>query len=117
MKIILDTDFLLNSIRNKIDLSSELRRICDFKFEICVLEESLKEIEGKKDENIAKELIKKLNIEVIMNENIKHESVDDILLRMKDAIVATQDKELKKKLKEKRIKVITIRQKKHLVFC
>lgn len=111
-QIILDTDFIINAAKNKVDIKSELARICDFSFEICVLDKTLEELEGKPQAKLAKALI--ANFKVI--ETTKDKPVDDLLMDFKDVIVATQDKELKEKLKKRDIGVITIRQGKFLRF-
>jgi len=113
MKIILDTNFLLA----KIDIFSELQRIVDEPYELHILDKTLDELEDKKGEKLAKELINKKKINIIKTE--KHKNVDNLLLDLADKekfIVCTQDRELKRKLKQKKIKIITIRQKTHLVF-
>ncbi len=112
-KIILDTNFLLS----KFDFFSELERICDFKYQIFILDKTIEELKNKKLEKLAKDIIKKKEIKVIKTE--KNKSTDNLLLDLAEKekfIVATQDKELKQKLKQKDIKIITIRQKTHLKF-
>ena len=113
-KIILDTDFLLTSLKFKVDLISEIERILDFKYKIFVIDKTLDELKNKKLEKLALELIKRFNI----IETKKDKIVDDLILELKDdnIIVATQDKELKKKLKREKIPIITIRQKKYLII-
>jgi|TARA_Y100000310_G_scaffold335338_2_gene417125 hypothetical protein len=111
--ILLDTDFLLQSLRWKIDLETELRRILDFSFTLCILDKTLEELEGKKDEQLAKTYITRL--EILPTK--KDKPVDDLLFTYEpkeDLIVATQDKELKEKLKKRNIPLITIRNKSHL---
>ena len=43
-------------------------------------------------------------------------SVDDLILGMRNVIVATLDKELIRKLKEKGVRIIRLRQKKYLIM-
>tara|TARA_Y100000310_G_scaffold186269_1_gene186351 strand:- start:8098 stop:8448 length:351 start_codon:yes stop_codon:yes gene_type:complete len=111
-KIILDTDFLLTSIKFKVDIFSEINRICEFNYTLHIIDKTLDELKNKKLENIALKLIKKLNI---IKTN-KDKTVDDLILELKEdnLIVATQDQELKKRLKKENIQIITIRQKNHL---
>ena len=110
-QVILDTDFLLQSLRWKIDLKTELGRILDFSFTICILDKTLEELEGKKDAQLAKAYVARL--EVLPTKNDK--AVDDLLLEQEGSfLVATQDKELKEKLKKRNIPLITIRNKSHL---
>lgn len=110
-KIILDTNFLLSF--EKIRIFSELERICHFPYDICVLDKSLKELENKKGEKLARQLIKEKSIKII--ETPSGQYVDDILAGIddKDTIIATRDKNLRKRLKTQ---VITIRQEKYLIL-
>jgi len=115
--ILFDTNFLVEIIKFKINLFSELERVCDFNFEVKVLDKTITELEkiNSKESKISLNLIKK-KIKIIKTESDK--IVDDILLEIagENTIVATQDKLLKKKLKQKNIKTLIIRQKKYLVI-
>jgi len=114
-RIILDTDFLLISLKHHVDIFSELSRICDFQFEIFILDRTLDELKGKKMEKLALEFVySKLKI----IKTPRKGQVDDLLLDIADAntVICTQDKDLKEKLKKRRIRIITIRQKKYLEF-
>jgi len=122
-KIILDTNFLLIPYQFKVDIFSEIERICDFKYELRIIDKTvdelnkiIKEQKGKHKEAarfalvlIEKRKIKKINTKEIID-------VDSLLLTQKGAIVATQDAELKRRLKKSNIKVITLRQKKYLTL-
>ncbi|MBU1204060.1 MAG: hypothetical protein KKG60_03265 [Nanoarchaeota archaeon] len=110
-KIILDTNFLLSF--GKVRIFSELERICHFQYGVYVLDKSFEELKNKKGEKLAKELIKKKNIKIIKTK--KEEYVDDILAEIRDkkTIIATNDKDLKRRLQTP---IITIRQKKHLML-
>lgn len=122
-KIILDTNFLLIPYQFKADIFSEINRICDFRHDVFVLDKTIDELKkivklqkGKNKEaaKIALLLIKNKKIKKIRtNENL---DVDRILLKQKDAIIATQDIELKRKLKKKGIRTINLRQRKYLVL-
>jgi len=121
--IILDTNFLLIPSQFKIDIFSEIDRICDFNYEIFILDKTIDEIKKiikeqrgkhKKAAKIALALIERKRIKKIKtNEDL---DVDSLLLKQKNAIIATQDIELKRKLKKNRIKIITLRQKKYLAL-
>ncbi len=122
-RIILDTDFLVNCADFGIDFATELRRICDFQFEIAVLDKTLDEldavIEKKKKAaaaKLAKTMIEKLGVTIIATAQDKH--VDELILDMADSttVVCTQDLELRKKLKDCGIKVVVVRQKKYLAM-
>ena len=123
--VILDTNFVVQCLANKVDLFAELDRICDFPYIVAMIDRSLPELdkvarEGKPNERlgarIAKQLIAKKHIVLLKTTKAKH--VDALILDRadKDTVVATQDKELKQKLKKKKIPVIVIRQMKYLEF-
>ena len=116
MQVILDTDFLLNSLKFKIDIFSEFNRILDAKFTVSILDKTLDELKGKKLEKLALAFIKEKDINIIKTDKLK--KVDNLILDMtdKDTIVATQDKGLKRELRARNIKIITIRQKTHLMI-
>ena len=115
MDIILDTNFIVDCAKYRIDFFSEIDRICLFPYKTIILEKSIEELKkiNNKDSKLALQLIKNIPL-------LKHDGkdVDSIILEIanKDTIVATQDKALKRKLKEKNIPLITIRQKKYLIL-
>lgn len=113
-KIILDTDFLLSSLKFKIDLISEIDRICDFQYQIFIIDKTIDELKNKKLGKLALEIIKRFNVIEIK----KDKPVDELILEQKkeNIIVATQDKEFKKRLKREKIPIITIRQKKYFMI-
>jgi len=127
-KIILDTNFLVSAIRFKIDIFSELQRICDFKYIICVVDGTIDELEklaetGKPKDKIAArislELIKKKMVKItkISSKNKRVKNVDLLILNLikeGDFIVATQDKELKREIRKKGVPIIVLRQKGYL---
>jgi rRNA-processing protein FCF1 len=108
MKTILDTDFLINVIKNKVNIE-EIRNPA-------IIDKTIDELKKVDNPNskLATKLIKLKKFKVIKTK--KDKIVDDLILEKasKEDIVATQDKKLKKLLKDKQIKVITIRQKKYL---
>ena len=118
-KIILDTNFLMIPANHGVDIFKEIDRIIDEKYEIFIIDKTIGELEklikgGKERERkaarMALQLIKKFNIKII---NAQGDNVDDIIVQLKDkdTIVATMDKELRKRL---RGDVIVLRQKKYL---
>ena len=122
-KIILDTNFLLVPMQFKVDIFSEMERICHFNYKIYVYEQTineLKEIANKqsgKDKKAALLALKLISLKSItIIKNSKDRIVDDIILENldKNMIVATLDKDLKTKLLEKKAAVIFLRQKKYL---
>ncbi len=115
-KIILDTSFILTALKFRIDIFSELERICDFPYELFIIDKTINELKDKQNSKLALDLINKKDIEVIKTK--KDKNVDYLILDLvdKDYIVATQDIGLKNQLKDKGIKIITIRQKRHLLM-
>lgn len=121
--IILDTNFLVECAANKIDIHNELRKALDETFEVEILDRTMDELEtiihkgGKKKDQakLAKTILMTKRVNTIMTDG---GHVDKILLQKagEDTIIATQDKELKQKLKKKKQPVIVIRQKKKLAL-
>ena len=114
--IILDTDFILNSIKNKIEIETSIKKICPYSIQLSILDKTLDELNNKPLSNIAKNLISKFHI-IKTNKN---NTVDDLILNYvknnKNIVIATQDKNLKEKLKKGKIEIITIRQQKYLIL-
>ena len=75
--IIIDTNFLLMYEKYKIDIFSEIDRICDFPYEIAVIDKTLDELKGKKGEKLARKLLEIKKVKVIKTN--KEGSVDKIL--------------------------------------
>jgi rRNA-processing protein FCF1 len=114
--ILLDTSFILTALKYKIDIESELRKIMDEKFTVYYIDKTIKELEGKPLEKLAKDILKKINAKKIITKEDKN--VDSLLITHstanKNILVATQDKRLKEKLKKRNVGLITIRQRKYL---
>ena len=120
--IILDTNFLLMYEKYKIDIFSEIDRICDFPYELAIIDKTIDELKGKKGERIALKLLEIKKVKVIKTN--KEGSVDKILkelffgketkeLNLKNIIIATNDRLLMKELK---MPVIRLKQKKYLMI-
>ena len=118
MKIILDTNFLIESLKYKIDSESQLRRICDFNFKICLLDRTLEELKKINSIESRMALSYSRTFHIIDTKEFEHKSVDEILIEISspETLIATQDKELKKELRKKNIPIIVIRQKKYYKF-
>src|SRR3989338_7313752 len=109
--IVLDTNFLITALKFRIDIFDDIEKICDFDYEVAVLDKSLDELNGKPNEKLIRALIKDKKVKVIKTNT--RDYVDDILASLKgEYIIATQDIGLRKRLKGKPI--ILIRQKKSL---
>jgi len=117
MKLVMDTNFVMEVARNKIDLERELKRIMEYPYELYIISgtrEELKKIAEEqkgKDRGTAKlalEMIKDVKTLEVNGKNVDEKLVD---VSDKNTIIATQDRELKKKIKGR---IIVVRQKKYL---
>jgi len=106
----------------KIDVFDEIFKACDFSYELYVLEGSLGELERfikgnllskKQAASFAKKILANKEVKVLKSDF--KGTVDDQLVDLVGYVIATVDKELRKRLKEKGVKVLTIRQKKYVV--
>jgi len=125
-RIILDTNFLLIPIQFRVDIFEEIRRICDFRYQLHIVDKTIEELEriiekektkDKAAARFALKLVKAKKIKKIKTKSDKY--VDDIMVDLvkKEDIVATQDMELKQKLRKKGITLIVLRQKKYLIMA
>ena len=117
--IILDTNFILAPIMLKLNIDKLLSRI-EFAYELYIPSFCLKELERleqkslklKKACKVARAILKRLNVKVL-NEDLKEgETIDEALVRLAEkynAIVATGDKEIWRRLREKGLPIIYIR--------
>jgi hypothetical protein len=121
-KIVLDTNFLIDFIRFKLDLK-EIDDLVSDSYKLVALNVVMKELkkisESKtKESNYAKialEFVKSKQIEILeTTEKRADESI--LVLSDENTIVATDDAELRKKLKSLGIKTIYLRAKKHLAM-
>ncbi len=127
-KILLDTNFLISAVIFKIDIFSEIRRICDFSYELCIIDKVIDELNEIAEKGVPEEraaarisiqLIKKKSITIIKTpeKNKRVKNVDLLILERVNKgnfIVATQDRELKSLIREKGVPIIVLRQKKYL---
>ena len=106
-KIILDTNFLLIPTKFKVDIFSEIDKIAHFNYKLFIIDKTIDElnwiIEDKKSKSKDKECAK-IGLQLIKAKNVgkiksKEKYVDDAIVEEadKDTIVATSDKELKKR--------------------
>ena len=119
MKIILDTNFLMIPYLFKVDIIKEFDRILDETYELCIFDKSVEELmkiisnQSGKDKDAAKfalQFIEKNKFQLIHTDKY----VDDAILEETEFTIATQDKDLKEKLKKQGRKIIILRQKKYL---
>ncbi len=122
-RIILDTNFLTIPYQFNIDIFEEIDRVVESDYKLttldCVIEElrKLEKSRGKKATaaKVALTLIKEKNVKVIRT---GEKNVDIKIYRMadKNTIVATNDRGLRRKLKNKNVKVLYLRSKKRIVM-
>lgn len=128
MQIILDTNFIITSIKNKIQIFEELQK--EFPSDkILIPLEVIKELEKLKEDEklslkereytkIAIELIKKYNPSIVP---LNSKDVDAGILKYakqyNNVIIATLDRNLKEKIRivNKKVKFLTIKEKKRIV--
>jgi|SRR3989344_853495 len=103
LKILLDTSFIIESIKYKINIEDKLKDLLLEPFELFIVENTLKELEKKRLKNLSLKMLKGLKT---LPSITKH--VDDEITNLEGYIVATNDKELKRRLKEKGIKLISL---------
>lgn len=121
--IIADTNFLIDCANNKIDIHTELGRVLDESYEVAILDRTLDELEKLQQEKGKKGASAKLVKTIIMTKPFvtimtTGGHVDKLLLQRAgpEVIIATADREIKKKLREKKLPVIVVRQKKKLAI-
>ena len=124
-KILLDTNILMACKQFKVDIFSELERICDFNYRIYALDKTvwelnnIIELQKGKHKEAAKsglQLLKLKKVNVIKTNCEKH--TDEVILdyAKKGYLVSTQDKDLKRKLVNYGLEVIVLRNKKILTI-
>ncbi len=110
--VILDTNALLMQFEFKIDLEDELRRLLGV-FEILIPSSVLDELKKIKDKNVKSALDLASRYKTIETEKKGDKSIIFLAEKFK-AVVVTNDRELRMRLKEVGIKVIYLRQKSFL---
>ena len=122
--IILDTNFLMIPFTQKVDIFSEFDRVCEFPFELFIVSRTIDEFEkimigqSGKDKLAAKLAMALIEAKKIKTIDVSEGHVDDLILEVakdKGYFVATQDKNLKKRLKKSDVPIIFLRQKKYIV--
>lgn len=114
-KIIIDTNFAIIPFQFKIDIFQEFQNVVEGKYKLLFPKICLDELKKTDYESEALKLLKNKNVDFV-DISIK-KNVDNSILeygKEKNACIATQDKELKKKALKEGLCVITLRQKKYL---
>ncbi|MBN1545011.1 nucleotide-binding protein [Candidatus Woesearchaeota archaeon] len=122
--IILDTNFLLIPAQFKVDIFSEIQKIMEVPYELCIVDRTLEELDKLKDSasgrdkqaaRLALQLLKAKEVRSLKTEkNLNTDKLIVELAKPADFIVATQDMALKDVLKRKSVQLIVLRQKKYL---
>jgi len=120
-RIIIDTNFLLIPAQFNVDIFSKIKELMTVPYKLVILDETVKELEKIMEEQRGKSRdAAKLGLQLIEGRveiiTTLGGHADDLIVNMSDenTIVATQDQELKRRLKGKDIKIIYLRQKKQL---
>lgn len=122
-KVLLDTNFLIDLGRFGVSID-EIDRLINERHELVVLRSVMNELKsiagGQQEEakfaKVALMLIDLRGAKIIESEKRTDEAVVEVASKDKDAIVATNDIELKKKLKDMDVRTIYLRSKKHLAI-
>ncbi|MBW2997644.1 hypothetical protein KY349_04865 [Candidatus Woesearchaeota archaeon] len=122
--IIIDTNFLLIPAQFNVDIFSEIERIMEEPYELCIVDKTIDELDSlkikasgkdKRAADLALQLIKAKKVKHLKTEkNLNTDKLIVKLAKSPDYIVATQDMDLKRILKENNVQIIILRQKKHL---
>ena len=119
-RIALDTNILLAIEEFKVDVFTQLRGLFG-KVDVIVPEQVIEELLRFRESNkkigksarVALEIISKKNVKKV---EVKGKNADDALVALSGkAIIASLDKGLLKKLKEKNVMTLSLRQKKFIV--
>jgi rRNA-processing protein FCF1 len=119
--VLLDTNFLMIPATLKVDIFSEIERIMDEPHVVAILDRSVGELQAIIEHRRGKERqAARLALQLVTHKGLaclKTES-NKILNRSnsKSFIVATQDSDLKRKLKAKSVPIIVLRQKRYLTI-
>jgi len=122
-KVLLDTNFLIDLGRFGVSID-EIDRLVNERHELSVLRSVVNELKtiagGQQEESkfakLALMLIDLRSVKIIESEKRADDAVVEVASSDKDTVVATNDFELKKKLKYLGIKTIYLRSKKHLAI-
>ena len=134
IKIFIDTNFLLIPAMFKVDIFTEIERICSFNYDLYILDRTLDELKNiitsqksagkhkaasKLGLKLAENAIKDNKLAIYKTDAPENTVVDRILLdiaKHEKIIVATQDMELKRYLRSLGMKIIDLRKKQYLIL-
>lgn len=119
-KIILDTNMLLVPVQFNVDIFDEIDRLIEGKYQIVTLNLIVNELKKIAKSNSRDAKAAKVGLELIKNKKVKIvkskiRNTDNAIIQLaNNNIVATNDKLLRQKLRNKNIKTIYLRNKKFL---
>ena len=107
--VLLDTSIVLVPFELKIDIGEEIKKLLMKQVKFAVLEPVLNEIKHKK-QGIGVKILEKLNVSVIAyNKRVADDAIVEYATEHKNVIVATNDVELKQRLRKRNVPVIYVR--------
>ena len=123
LKIILDANFFFIPVQFRLDIFEELTNLLNKRFEAVLLSSTKKELEGLVQSNpkiqnqalLALKFAEKCSFVTV--DKMVDETYDDVVVRVAadwKCPVATNDKEMKKRLRKKGVATIFLRQKRRL---
>jgi uncharacterized protein len=124
-RVIIDTNFLLIPSEFKVDIFAEIKRLVPLDYKLFIMDGTIAELHKIMESKFNKskdKLNAKIGLQLVENKNIaKIESrghVDDIIVDIsdKETIVATSDRELRRRLRAKGIRLIGLRKKQYLIL-
>ena len=127
-KVILDTNFLLIPAQFRVDIFSEIDRICVFSHVLAVVDRTVDElehiIESQKGKNkaaagLALKMLKANRVAILPSKNAMFKNVDKIIIEFASServVVATQDYKLRSELRKSGTRTIVLRSKKYLLL-
>jgi hypothetical protein len=126
LKVILDSNALFVPLQFKIDIFSELERLLKRNLELILLSPVKHELEGLAEKGLPK-MRKNASYALKIAERCRYFEVNDMASALTDDIIVkiakewsspvfTNDKQLRKKLRNISVPVIYVRQKSHLVI-
>ncbi len=122
-KILLDTNFLMIPSQYKVDIYAEIDRLLPA-YQLTTLDVVIDELKklalkgkGRYDAKLALALLKHKKVIILHSKNKTLKNADEIILNTANKdnyIVCTQDRGLKRLLRQKKVPLIVLRQKNHL---
>lgn len=122
MQVVVDTNFLLIPALYHIDIFAEMDRIVGSKYTLCVMSSTVRELQRLtlSAKRLSHRMASKVGMGLLNRFTViesSHATADDAIVayaKSHDVIVATQDQELKRRIKEIKKAVIVLRHKDHL---